>query len=182
MRTLVLALVLFPTLAAALDLRGVELGDPCDKAVRIEAELGSKPKGNIAAMRSAGIFGFEDASSSVSIPVKVLYNCSDHPGIVSNYSIAVTSQDEATALRALDKAKSEIIAKVGPPSSDSELLPSPQQEEFQRLGERVWIVRGLAWKAAPKENISILLTHRNGLWTVTTLVQAKHDASDALSR
>ena len=51
-----------------------------------------------------------------------------------------------------------------------------------RLGAPVWIVRGLEWKTLPTQRISILLTHRNGLWTVSTLVDGKHEASDSLSR
>jgi len=182
MPLLVLLLLLLPGFAAALDLRGVELGDSCDKAVRVEAQLGSKPKSDITAMRTAGILGFEGALHSRGTAAEILYTCSEQPGVVSHYSIAIAVSDEASALRALDKAKSDVIAKVGPPSSDSDLLPSPQREQFMRLGARVWIVRGLDWKTLPTQRISILLTHRNGLWTVTTLVDGKHEASDSLSR
>jgi hypothetical protein len=180
-RSLVLALLLLPDLATALDLRGVELGDSCDKAEHVEAQLGSTPKYEIASMRSAGILAFEDTISP-SVPVEILYNCSDQPGIVSHYSIAVTSQDEASALRALDTARDKVIAKLGPPSSDSDSLPSPQKEEYRRLSERVWIVRTLDWKTVPNQSIKILLTHKNDVWRVSTLVQAKLEASNGPSR
>jgi hypothetical protein len=176
-RSLVFTLLLLPGLATAFDLRGVELGDSCDKAEHVEAQRGSTPKYEIASMRSAGILGFEDASSSFGAPLEILYNCSDQLGIVSHYSIAVTLQDEASAARAVDMARHELIAKVGPPSSDSDSLPSAQKEQYKRLSEGVWIVRTLRWETVPNESITIQLTHRNSLWRVSTLVQAKREAS-----
>jgi hypothetical protein len=181
-RSLVLALLVLPDLATALDLRGVEPGDSCYKAEQVEAQLGSTPKYEIASMRRDGILGFEDASSAPGAPIEILYNCSDQPGVVSHYSIAVTVRDEASALRALDAARDKVIAQVGQPSFDSDALPSRQKEEYKRLSERVWIVRGLEWKTVRNQSIAILLTHRNDLWRISTVVQAKREAPDSLNR
>lgn len=175
MRARILALLLLPDLAMALDLRGVELGDSCDRAEHVEARLGSTPKYDIASMRTGGILGFENQSSPAGTPIEILYNCSDQPGVVSHYSIAVTSPDETSARQALDRARADVVAKVGAPSSDSDLLPLPRKEQ---LAQQAWVVRALAWKNVPNQSITILLTHRRDVWRVSTLVQAKGAPSD----
>jgi hypothetical protein len=164
-----------------LDLRGIELGDSCDKVVRVEEQLGSIPLYDVNEMRTDGILAFDVASRSLAISTEVLYDCSEQSGLVLHYTITVKTPDEVWALHAFDHAKDNIAAKVGAPNLDSNSLSGAQSEEFKRRARRVWIVRSVIWKTLPDETVSITLSHRKDLWRVTTSVGPKRLASDERS-
>jgi hypothetical protein len=172
MRLLIVAvLLMFARSSLAIDLRGVELGDPCGKAEGVETARGFKPKFDLSIMRKDGIYIFEGDTAEGQITT-VLYGCDSTHDHVEHYSVAVWRGDLAAAQEIYANTKFSMAQRLGTPSFDSELLTGVAAERFHALAPGISLLRNSSWNSTVDEQIQVSLRHNeiNGGWEVVTSV------------
>jgi hypothetical protein len=177
MRVLVVAaFLMFASDSLAIDLRGVELGDPCGKAEGVEPARGFKPKCDLATMRKNGIYLFEGDVADGRLTT-VIYGCDSTHGHVDHYSIAVWRGDLAAAQEIYANTKFNMAQRLGAPSFDSDLLKDAAAERFQALAPGISLLRNSSWNSIVDEQIQVSLRRNeiSGGWeVVTSIATTKH--------
>jgi hypothetical protein len=177
MRLLIIAATLmFACDSLAVDLRGVEVGDPCGKAEGVEPARGFKPKGDLAIMRKDGIYLFEGDAADGQLTT-VLYGCDSTHRQVEHYSISVWRGDLAAAHEVYANAKFDLAQRLGTPNFDSDLLTGAAAERFHALAPGVSLLRNSSWNSIVDEQIQVSLRRNeiSGGWeVVTSVATTKH--------
>jgi hypothetical protein len=168
------ALLANVTPVPAVDLRGVELGQPCRHAAEVELSLGAQPRSDIGSMLEFGVLAFEDQSIA-GRHAQYLYSCTQPDRLVSRYSITIRTRSEAEARAAYAEAKGAVEQRLGIPNYDSE--SAAELEKMQSLCRQgLFCFYALAnWTSARDQSVSIGLEKDpdNPDWTVSTSVFRK---------
>src|SRR5271156_5479422 len=124
-------LVLFsnPILAGGLNLRGIDIGAPCQSVSPNELALGAQPKFGADVMLQKGVLLFEDDSVAGQSTV-ILYGCAGSPATVANYAITISTMDQPRTLSLYAKAKAVATARLGPADFDSGKLKAADRKLF----------------------------------------------------
>ena len=104
--------------AMAFDFRGVEIGQSCRHAAKVELSLGLQHGGDLESAIQYGVLIFEDGSIAGQ-HTQILYSCRSTGALVSLYSIKTTTLDEGRAWAVFATAKAEAVARLGVPDVDS---------------------------------------------------------------
>jgi hypothetical protein len=118
-----------PVLAGVFDLRGVDIGTPCQAVPPAELALGAQPKFGADLMLQKGVLLFED-DSVAGQSTEILYGCAGSPAAVANYAITVGTAEQARALSLYTKAKAVAVARLGPADFDSGKLTAADRKLF----------------------------------------------------
>ncbi len=118
-----------PVLAGVLNLRGVDIGTPCQGVPPGELALGAQPKFGADLMLQKGVLLFED-DSVAGQSTEILYGCAGSPAAVTNYAITVGTAERARALSLYAKAKAVAAARLGPADFDSGKLTAADRKLF----------------------------------------------------
>ncbi|SRR5258706_8839566 len=172
----VAAFLVFARNSLAIDLRGVELGDPCGKAEGAESERGFKPKFDLSTMRKHGIYIFEGDTADGQ-NTTVLYGCDSTHAHVEHYSVAVWRGDLAVAQEIYVNTKFNMAQRLGTPSFDSDLLTGAAAERYHALAPGISLLRNSSWNGIVDEQIQVSLRHneiRRGWEVVTSVATTKH--------
>ncbi len=153
-----------------LELRGIQLGNTCEEALKAELALGAHPRFPVATMRAQHVIMMSDTQVAGE-PKEMLYHCTDPAGIISSYSIIIEAPEEAHRASLYQEAKAAVVARLGAPTLDSEKLSPAQKARVAGLQGAPSAV--CLWRIAGEEDVSVRLQPPIGAhdpWQVTTSV------------
>ena len=164
-------LILFssPALAGVLNLRGIDIGTPCQGVPPSELALGAQPKFGADLMLQNGVLLFEDDSVAGQSTV-ILYGCAGSPAAVANYAITVSTVDQARARSLYTKTKTVATARLGPADFDSGKLKAADRKLFLSVAGGPQTL--VSWQnvGGYTVHVSLQQSQTAGQWSVVTSV------------
>jgi hypothetical protein len=159
-----------------IQLRGTQLGDTCEHALRSELALGSHPKYSLEEMQRQNVVMVTDTSVAGQTK-EIFYHCADTetPGIISSYSISIAAPDETKRRALYAEAKAAIVALLGEPTFDSDKLNPAQKARMDSLPLAPAALS--RWENLADEEISVAISQpisRGDPWSVATYVSDPH--------
>jgi len=164
-------LILFanPALAGGLDLRGIDVGAPCQSVPPSELALGAQPKFGADVMLQKGVLLFEDDSVAGQSTV-ILYGCAGSPATVANYAITVSTADQQRALSLYTKARTVATARLGPADFDSGKLKTADRKLFLSVPGGPQSLASWQNVGGYTVHVSLQQSQTAGQWSVVTSV------------
>jgi hypothetical protein len=175
-------LILFsaPTLAGGLNLRGIDVGVPCQSVPPSELALGAQPKFGADVMLQKGVLLFEDDSIAGQSTV-ILYGCAGSPATVANYAITVSTADQPRALSLYTKARTVALARLGPADFDSGKLKTADRKLFLSVTGGPQALASWQNVAGYTVHVSLQQSQSAGQWSVVTSVAPAQPAGAAVN-
>jgi hypothetical protein len=171
-------LILFsnPALAGGINLRGIDIGAPCQSVPPSELALGAKPKFGADVMLQKGVLLFQDDSVAGQSTV-ILYGCAGSPATVANFAITVSTADQMRALGVYAKAKTVATAQLGPADFDSGKLKTADRKLFLSVPGGPQSLASWQNVAGYTVHVSLQQSQTAGQWNVVTSVAPTQPAS-----
>jgi hypothetical protein len=171
-----------PGATGVLNLRGADIGDPCDKAASTEPLFGTQPASAVNEMLDNGALLFTD-DTVVGQTTQVLYTCRNgSPGSIFKYAITVSTNDEARARSLYVAAKAAIIERLGSPGLDSEQLGPADKKLFATVPNGPQALSTWDTSSAYLIHVSMQKSATSDQWTVVTSVTPQPSAQVATSQ
>lgn len=177
-------LLSFPVMAQALNLRGVDVGDSCRKAIEAETQHGLKsrrdPEQSLQFNHTINFEGIGEGGEKT----QTHYQCADDDRTIELISVTLSPADAPSARTAFARAKAEIRSKLGPAAFDTESAGLWGRIRIWRAAAQFDAVDELAsWAPAPDLTIYLSLTkdRASGEWQMITMQSRPHVASQLRS-
>ncbi|HEX9139360.1 MAG TPA: hypothetical protein VF848_06190 [Steroidobacteraceae bacterium] len=167
-----------PALAGVLDLRGVDIGTPCQSVPPGELALGAQPKFGADLMLQKGLLLFEDDSVAGQSTV-ILYGCAGSPAAVANYAITVSTADQSRAQSLYTKAKTVATARLGPADFDSGKLKAGDRKQFLSIAGGPQSLASWQNVSGYTVHVSLQQPQTAGQWSVVTSVAPAEPSGDS---